>query len=68
MTRIMSQAEGVTFAHSRSLKPGDVIALRDGDYTFDTPTVRAIVLVFADELPRRLRERRAEVYAYFSSR
>ena len=43
-------------------KPGDVV-VRDGDFTFDTQTVRAIVLVFADELPTRLRERRAEVDA-----
>jgi hypothetical protein len=64
---LVARTEGLTFAHSLSLKPGDV-AVRDGDFTFDTQTVRAIVLVFADELPRRLRERRAEVYAYFSSR
>ena len=64
---LVARAEGVTLAHSLSLKPGDVI-VRDGDYTFDTPTVRAIVLVFANDLPTRLRERRAEVYAYFNTR
>jgi hypothetical protein len=53
---LVARTEGVTFAHTLSLKPGDV-AVRDGDFTFDTQTVRAIVLVFADELPTRLRER-----------
>ena len=60
-------APKVAFAHTLSLKPGDVV-VRDGDFTFDTQTVRAIVLVFANDLPTRLRERRAEVYAYFNTR
>lgn len=64
---LLARTEGVTLAHSLSLKPGDVI-VRDGDYMFDTPAVRAIVLVFANDLPTRLRERRAEVYAYFNAR
>ena len=64
---LVARTEGVTFAHTLSLKPGDVV-VRDGDFTFDTQTVCGIVLVFADELPTRLRERRAEVEAYFSPR
>jgi hypothetical protein len=64
---LVAHAEGVNFAHSLSLKPGDV-AVRDGNFTFDTPTVRAIVLVFANDLPTTLRERRAEVCTYFNTR
>jgi len=64
---LLARTEGVTLAHSLSLKPGAVI-VRDGDYMFDTPAVRAIVLVFANDLPTRLRERRAEVYEYFNTR
>jgi hypothetical protein len=64
---LLARAEGVTLAHSLSLNPADVM-VRDGDYMFDTPAVRAIVLVFANDVPTRLRERRAEVYAYFSTK
>jgi hypothetical protein len=45
--------------------PAGDVTIRQGDFTFDTPTVRAVVLVFADDLPKRLVERRAAAYAYF---
>ena len=61
---VVARQEGVTLAHSLSLQPG-AVAVRDGDFTFDTPLVRAIVLIFADDVPTRLRARRAEAYARF---
>ena len=64
---LLARTEGISLAHSLSLKPGGV-AVREGDFTFDTPIVRAIVLVFADDLPTRLVGRRADVYAYFNTR
>jgi hypothetical protein len=61
---VVARADGINFAHSLSLRPGEV-TVREGDFWFDTPTVRAVVLVFAEDLPKRLVALRDEAYAYF---
>lgn len=61
---LVARGEGITFAYSFSLHEG-AVTVREGDFWFDTPIVRAIVLVFANELPNRLLDRRDEAYAYF---
>jgi hypothetical protein len=61
---LVARKEGIRFAHSLSLTAGNV-TVREGDFWFDTPTVRAIVLIFVDQLPERLRASRANTYEYF---
>jgi hypothetical protein len=61
---LVARDEGVNLAHSLSLRTG-AVSVRDGDFTFDTPMARAILLVFADEIPRKLVERRAAADARF---
>ena len=56
--------EGANFARSLSLTPGNV-TIREGDYWFDTPAARAIVLVFSDNVPERLRAARGVADAFF---
>jgi hypothetical protein len=64
---LLERPEGVGLAHSLSLQPGNV-TVRDGDFTFETTTVRAIVLVFADALPERIRKARRGGSEYFIPR
>lgn len=61
---LLEREEGLNLAHSLSLEPGNV-TVRDGDFIFETPTVRAIVLIFAEGLPERIRAGRDASYSYF---
>jgi hypothetical protein len=61
---LLARQEGVGMAYSLSLVSGEV-AVRQADSIFETPVPRAIVLIFADDVPRRLRAQRAAADAVF---
>jgi hypothetical protein len=61
---LVARGEGNGFAHSLSLVPGDV-TVRDADFILETPIVRAIVLIYADDVARRLSEQREAAYSFF---
>ena len=63
---LVARGEGDGFAHSLSLVSGDV-AMREADYIFETSIVRAVVLVYADDVANKLRAQRDAAYSLFAA-
>lgn len=61
---LVARVEGNSLAHFLSGVSGDV-TLRDADFTFETPIVRAIVMVYADDVAERLRAQGEAAYSFF---
>ena len=61
---LVDRPEGDRFAHLLSFVSGDV-TMRDADFIFETSIVRGVVLVYADDVARRLKEQRDAAYAVF---
>ena len=61
---LVARTEGNGFAHFLSSVSGHV-TVRDADFTFETPIVRAIVLVYANDVAERLRAQREAAYLFF---
>jgi hypothetical protein len=63
---LLARGEGDGFAHSLSLVAGDV-TVREADYIFETSIVRAVVLVYADDVANKLRAQRDAAYSLFAA-
>ena len=63
---LVARGEGDGFAHSLSVVSGDV-AMREADYIFETSIVRAVVLVYADDVADKLRAQRDAAYSLFAA-
>jgi hypothetical protein len=61
---LVAPAEGNRLAQFLSSVSGDV-TIRDADFIFETAIVRAIVMVYANDVATRLREQREAAYAFF---
>jgi hypothetical protein len=57
-------AEGNRLAHFLSSVSGEV-TVRDAGFIFETPIVRAIVMVYANDVAMRLREQREAAHSFF---
>ena len=63
---LVARGEGDGFAHSLSLVSGDV-AVREADYIFETSIMRAVVLVYADDVANKLTAQRDAAYSLFAA-
>ena len=57
---------GSTRITETELASGD-IAVREADYIFETSIVRAVVLVYADDVANKLRAQRDAAYSLFAA-
>ena len=61
---LVAPAEGNRLAQFLGSVSGDV-TVRDSDFIFETPIVRAIVMVYANDVAKRLREQREAAHSFF---
>ena len=59
---LVAEAEGDGLAHSLSLVSGDV-TMHEADFIFETSIVRAVVLVYADDVANKLAAQREAAYS-----
>jgi hypothetical protein len=62
---LVARTEGHRQAQFLSSVSGSV-TVRDNDFIFETPIVRAIVMVYARDVATRLREQREAAYSFFA--
>jgi hypothetical protein len=61
---LVARGEGNNLARFLSRVSGDV-TVRDADFIFETSIVRAVVMIYANDVAMRLREQRETTYSFF---